>query len=154
MAAGSTIGLVAAFAAGVVSFLSPCVLPLVPGYVSFIAGNAQKEDFTASPSRRSVLWLGFCFVFGFSLVFVLLGAGASALGQWLLSYRYELNIVGGVFVIAFGLLSLGPCGSAGCCATCGSTSTSPAAGPSGRACWVLPSPLVGHPASARSWVLS
>jgi cytochrome c-type biogenesis protein len=107
VAAGSTLGFVAAFAAGAISFLSPCVLPLVPGYVSFIAGSAQKGDTAVSPSRRSVLWLGLCFVFGFSLVFILFGAGASAAGQWLLAYRYELNIVGGAFVIAFGLLSLG-----------------------------------------------
>lgn len=105
----SNIGLLTAFAAGAVSFLSPCVLPLVPGYVSYVAGRAVAEDRSggALALRLSAVGLSGCFVLGFSTVFVLLGASATALGQLLLTYRYELNIVGGVIVILFGLFLIG-----------------------------------------------
>lgn len=103
-----SIGIVAVFAAGVVSFLSPCVLPLVPGYVSYIAGHSIAERSAGAVSLRlQAVALSICFVLGFSTIFVLLGASATALGQILLSYRYELNLVGGTIVIAFGLLTLG-----------------------------------------------
>jgi len=102
-----TIGLLAAFAAGAVSFLSPCVLPLVPGYISYLAGQSARNPATSLPPRLAAFALGVCFVLGFSMVFILFGAGASALGKWLLSYRYELNILGGALVIAFGLLTVG-----------------------------------------------
>jgi cytochrome c-type biogenesis protein len=101
------IGLLAAFAAGTISFLSPCVLPLVPGYVSYIAGQGAEADVEGPRARLTALGLGLCFVLGFSMVFILFGAGATTLGQWLLSYRYQLNILGGALVIAFGLLMLG-----------------------------------------------
>jgi cytochrome c-type biogenesis protein len=107
----SEIGLLTAFLAGIISFLSPCVLPLVPGYVSFIAGRTQagrgNGGATAIVDRLPVLGLSLCFVLGFSTVFILLGASATALGQLLLSYRYELNIVGGAIVTLFGLLMTG-----------------------------------------------
>jgi len=105
----SSIGIFSAFVAGIISFLSPCVLPLVPGYVSFIAGRSTL----ASPSgevavaRSATLGLTLCFVLGFTTVFVILGASASALGQLLLGYRFELNIVGGGIVMLFGLFMLG-----------------------------------------------
>jgi cytochrome c-type biogenesis protein len=101
----ANIGLLTAFGAGLVSFLSPCVLPLVPGYVSYIAGRSVLEGEGLARARLPALGLSFCFVLGFSSVFVLLGASATALGQLLLAYRYELNIVGGVMVIGFGLLT-------------------------------------------------
>lgn len=105
----SLIGFLTAFAAGVVSFLSPCVLPLVPGYVSYVAGHAdaRKPAGGLVASRLPVLGLSVAFILGFSTVFVLLGASATALGQLLLSYRYELNIVGGGIVVLFGLFVLG-----------------------------------------------
>ncbi|GIK80981.1 MAG: cytochrome C biogenesis protein CcdA [Alphaproteobacteria bacterium] len=104
----SNISIAAAFAAGVISFLSPCVLPLVPGYVSYIAGHsiAGRSAGTLSLRLQTVALSG-CFVLGFSTIFVLLGASATALGQVLLSYRHELNLVGGAIVVAFGLLTLG-----------------------------------------------
>lgn len=109
MAEISAIAVVTAFGAGIISFLSPCVLPLVPGYVSYVAGDtlshARHADDRAQ--RLAVLGLSLCFVAGFSTVFVALGAGASALGQLLLRYRYEANIVGGIIVIVFGLFMLG-----------------------------------------------
>lgn len=109
MAEISHIGLLTAFVAGIISFLSPCVLPLVPGYVSYIAGRsmAERPEGPAIALRLPEVGLSVCFVLGFSTIFVLLGASATALGQILLSYRYELNLVGGVIVIAFGLFMLG-----------------------------------------------
>lgn len=104
----SSIGMAATFAAGVISFLSPCVLPLVPGYVSYIAGHSIAGRSAGTISQRfQAVGLSLCFVLGFSTIFVLLGASATALGQVLLSYRHELNLVGGSIVIAFGLLTLG-----------------------------------------------
>jgi cytochrome c-type biogenesis protein len=105
----STTGMMAAFAAGTISFLSPCVLPLVPGYVSYIAGHSviERSGGGAAILRIQAVALSLCFVLGFSTIFVLLGASATALGHLLLSYRHELNIVGSIVVIGFGLFTLG-----------------------------------------------
>lgn len=105
----SHIGLLTAFAAGTISFLSPCVLPLVPGYVSYVAGRAAaaKSGGGALALRLPAVGLSVCFVLGFSTVFVALGASATALGHLLLTYRYELNLVGGAIIILFGLLLIG-----------------------------------------------
>lgn len=105
----SSIGLATAFAAGLVSFLSPCVLPVVPGYVSYIAGQAGAGMAAVENGggRGKALLLSACFVLGFGAVFVALGASATALGSLLLRYRHEANIVGGGIVIVFGLLTLG-----------------------------------------------
>ncbi|MGQ0663966.1 MAG: cytochrome c biogenesis CcdA family protein [Pseudomonadota bacterium] len=105
----SGIGLATAFAAGLISFLSPCVLPLVPGYLSYVTGRSL-DDLRRPGEWRSHLaavWLSLFFVFGFSTVFVALGASATAVSQWLLKYRYEANLVGGGIVILFGLLLAG-----------------------------------------------
>lgn len=107
MADLSTVGVLTAFAAGTVSFLSPCVLPLVPAYVSYIAGGSISEGERQIGRRLAAAGLSLCFVLGFSTVFVLLGASATALGQVLAQYRYELNLLAGVVVIAFGLFMLG-----------------------------------------------
>ena len=108
MEAGA-IGLAAAFVAGMISFLSPCVLPLVPAYVSYVAGQSQiaLERRRDAHERLAALALSGLFVLGFGSVFVALGAGASALGGLLLRYRYEANLIGGAVVIAFGLLMIG-----------------------------------------------
>lgn len=106
----SNIGVLTAFVAGIISFLSPCVLPLVPGYISYIAGGRHQVASTIVDQRVPRLpafGLSFCFVLGFSTVFILLGASATLLGQLLLAYRYELNIFGGIIVIGFGLFMLG-----------------------------------------------
>jgi len=103
----SLIGFVTAFVAGVISFLSPCVLPLVPGYVSFVAGSSLEDLRDGEASRLQALSLAATFVLGFTVVFVALGASATALGQVLLSYRYELGMIAGVVVILFGLHMLG-----------------------------------------------
>lgn len=106
------IGITAAlssFAAGIISFLSPCVLPLVPGYVSYIAGEtlADPKADGIGCARRVAFLLSLCFVLGFSTVFVILGASATALGQLLLSYRYEANFIAGGAVVLFGLMMMG-----------------------------------------------
>ena len=103
----SLIGITTAFAAGVISFLSPCVLPLVPGYVSFVAGSSLEDLRDGQAPRLQSLALAVTFVLGFSIVFVALGAGATYLGSLLLTYKYELGIVAGVIVTLFGLHMLG-----------------------------------------------
>ncbi len=105
----SALGLAGATAAGFVSFLSPCVLPLVPAYVSYIAGQSlhgTQLQMSASTRAHAGVMSVF-FVLGFSAVFIALGASVTALGQLLLRYRHEANIVGGIIVIAFGLFVLG-----------------------------------------------
>lgn len=99
----------AAFFAGIVSFLSPCVLPLVPGYLSYIGGQSL-DDLQGKRSAReklSILILSVCFVLGFTTVFMAFGASATAIGQLLSTYRYEVNIVGGSIIIVFGLFLTG-----------------------------------------------
>jgi len=104
----SGVGVVAAFLAGAISFLSPCVLPLVPGYVSYVAGHsASAVDLLPQARRRQAIGMSLYFVLGFATVFMIMGASATALGQMLLRYRYELNIVGGGIVVLFGLFMLG-----------------------------------------------
>lgn len=106
LALASNIGFATAFAAGAVSFLSPCVLPLVPGYVSYMAGQSVAGA-TVSQARWRTLGLSLCFVLGFSTVFVVLGLGANALSMILNAYRWEVNLASGVLVIVFGLFTAG-----------------------------------------------
>jgi cytochrome c-type biogenesis protein len=103
------IGVVSAFLAGVVSFLSPCVLPLVPGYVSYVAGRSLEElkQEQAARHRLAVLGLSAAFVLGFSSVFIALGASASAIGKLFMAYRYEASYVAGAVIIVFGLHMMG-----------------------------------------------
>jgi cytochrome c-type biogenesis protein len=93
-----------AFVAGLLSFLSPCVLPLVPSYIGFLTGMTLPE---VTGRRRAALVHALLFVAGFSLVFILLGASATALGRALNYYQVWLQRVGGVLIILFGLLCLG-----------------------------------------------
>lgn len=105
----SGVGIFAAFLAGAISFLSPCVLPLVPGYVSFIAGqpDLRSRRSVGLRARLGAVSLSACFILGFSSVFITLGAGASALGSALLGWRAELNLLGGAIIVLFGLVMLG-----------------------------------------------
>ncbi|HEX5581604.1 MAG TPA: cytochrome c biogenesis protein CcdA [Gemmatimonadaceae bacterium] len=104
MDATSTFGVAIAFTAGLLSFLSPCVLPLVPSYVTFITGMSLED---VQRARRSALVHALLFILGFTLIFLALGAGATLLGRVLLAYRDWISRVGGVLVIVFGLYLLG-----------------------------------------------
>jgi cytochrome c-type biogenesis protein len=105
----ASLGVVVAFSAGLLSFLSPCVLPLFPSYLSFITGMSVADlstDLTAA-ARRRVLVHALTFVLGFSLVFVALGASFSAAGQMLFQYRDWIRRIGGVLIVIFGLYIAG-----------------------------------------------
>ena len=93
-----------AFSAGLLSFLSPCVLPLVPSYITFITGLGLED---VSRARRTTFVHALLFVLGFSFIFVALGAGATAFGQLMLAYRTWIARAGGVLMIAMGLWMLG-----------------------------------------------
>ena len=104
MAEPASIGLALAFTAGLLSFLSPCVLPLIPSYLTFVTG-VGFEDLTRA--RRSALVHALLFVTGFTLIFIALGASATVLGRLLLHYRIWITRLGGALVIVFGLYLLG-----------------------------------------------
>lgn len=95
-----------AFTAGLISFLSPCVLPLLPGYLSYLSG-VSVEDVPAERDGSTTLGVAALFVLGFSLVFVALGATASYIGAALLPYRDTLTRVAGAFIILMALVMLG-----------------------------------------------
>ena len=98
------IELLIAFGAGLISFLSPCVLPLIPGYVSFISGQSLQNILESK--RTNILPL-VLFCFGFSTVFIILGASASFLGQTLLQNSEVLRIIAGIIIIIFSLQLIG-----------------------------------------------
>jgi cytochrome c-type biogenesis protein len=104
------VSLVAAFFAGVVSFISPCVLPLVPSYVTFITGVSFDELTSASAAprvRRLTIIHSLAFILGFSIVFVALGATATVAGQFLREHQDSLRRIGGVLIILFGIFLTG-----------------------------------------------
>ncbi len=99
-----------AFLAGVISFLSPCVLPLVPSYLSFITGMSFEEMTEAADTRRVRLLTitnSLAFVLGFSVVFIAMGASTSYVGHIFRQYQDEIRVAGGVLVIIFGLFIAG-----------------------------------------------
>jgi len=102
--------LLAAFAAGFLSFVSPCVLPLIPGYISFVSGVSLEEmkgDAPPSTSRLQVFLTSLAFVIGFSIVFVLLGASATAIGKLMFAKLPLLSKIAGGILIVFGLHTMG-----------------------------------------------
>lgn len=101
-----SVGLFIAFSAGLLSFLSPCVLPLVPSYITFITG-LSLDDVQTTSARRTALVHGLLFVFGFSLIFIALGAIASGFGQVMAANRAWISRVGGAAIIVFGLYLMG-----------------------------------------------
>jgi cytochrome c-type biogenesis protein len=96
------VGILLCFTAGILSFLSPCVLPLVPSYLSFVTGMSL-EDLREGADRSRTLRYAFLFVAGFSLVFLLLGASASFLGQFFRLYEIWIARIGGIVILALGL---------------------------------------------------
>jgi cytochrome c-type biogenesis protein len=106
----NNVSLIAAFAAGFLSFISPCVLPLIPGYVSFVSGVSLEDmrgDAAVSSARRHVLITSLFFVLGFSLVFIALGATASVVGRFLFEKQPILAKIAGVLLVIFGLHTMG-----------------------------------------------
>jgi cytochrome c-type biogenesis protein len=105
---GDNVTLVAAFVAGFLSFISPCVLPLIPGYISFVSG-ASLDDMRAGglTARRHVLIRSLAFVVGFSVVFIALGASASAIGSFISGKLNILTKIAGALIIVFGLHMMG-----------------------------------------------
>lgn len=105
-----SVSIPAALIAGLVSFLSPCVLPLVPPYLVYLTGAAIEQvahQETASVSRRRVMLSAVLFVLGFSTVFVLLGASASLIGSLIRAWSAQLSILAGIVIIIMGLHFLG-----------------------------------------------
>jgi cytochrome c-type biogenesis protein len=100
----SGVGIPVAIAAGLVSFLSPCVLPLVPGYLSTVVGVAPSDIKTAG--RLRVLGPSLMFIASFSTIFILLGLGATAIGSTLNTHRHALQQAGGVLIVAMGVVFL------------------------------------------------
>ena len=107
MTDAASVGVVTAFVAGIVSFLSPCVLPLVPGYLSYVAAQTAWRQHPSLARRLRILGISAFFVAGFGTVFIAFGASASVIGQAFARYRNELNVAGGVLITLFGLLMLG-----------------------------------------------
>jgi cytochrome c-type biogenesis protein len=106
---GETLGVLVAFSAGLFSFLSPCVLPLFPSYLSFVTGmSVDRLAREVSGFERSLVMLhSLAFIAGFTVVFVSLGATFSAAGQFLLDYRDWIRIGGGMLIAVFGLVIAG-----------------------------------------------
>jgi cytochrome c-type biogenesis protein len=104
MTDSTSLGFLVAFSAGILSFLSPCVLPLVPSYIGFLTGLSLEE---MGDRRRVALMHALLFVLGFSLIFLLLGASATVLGRTLNYHRVWLERIGGLLIVFFGLVCLG-----------------------------------------------
>ena len=102
--------LISAFVAGLITFLAPCTLPLVPAYLGFISGDSTddlKDPAKAKAARRKIFLNGVFFIIGFSAVFIVFGTLAGIVGQSLTPFRIWLTRIGGVLVILFGLFMLG-----------------------------------------------
>jgi cytochrome c-type biogenesis protein len=108
------VSLFAAFIAGLLSFVSPCVLPLIPGYLSFVSGVTLDEmrgtgaaPVASAATRRRAVLMAFAFVLGFSLVFIALGASATAIGAYVMERLSILGRIAGVIIVLFGLHMMG-----------------------------------------------
>jgi cytochrome c-type biogenesis protein len=104
------ISLIAAFSAGLLSFVSPCVLPLVPSYISYITGLSVEQLTDASERvkfKKAIVLNSLIFIAGFSSVFIAFGASASLLGQVLITYQDHIRRFGGALIVVFGLYLLG-----------------------------------------------
>lgn len=106
----SLVFIISAFIAGLLMFLAPCTLPLVPAYLAFISGVSEADTVAGGKSRtahKRLVINAVAFVVGFSLVFILFGVAAGAVGAQIGQYRTLLSQIGGVFVVIFGLMLLG-----------------------------------------------
>lgn len=100
------IGLTTAFIGGILSFFSPCILPLLPVYISLFTGLSSTEISKGS-SRLRILFHTLMFVFGFSTVYLAMGAGSSIIGSIFLDYQDIWRVIGGIILILFGILLIG-----------------------------------------------
>lgn len=104
------VSIIMAFFAGLLSFVSPCVLPVVPFYITFITGLTY-EELTSADNRKEIRWLtaknSLLFIAGFSFIFTMLGAGATSIGKFFLSNQDIIRKVGGAIIILFGLYFMG-----------------------------------------------
>lgn len=105
------ISFLSAFGAGILTFLSPCILPLVPAYLCFISGSSLEQLTNKEASqdfkRSRVLWAGFAFVLGLSSIFIAMGAAATSLGQLIAQNKQTLSMIGGGIIMVFGLHYMG-----------------------------------------------
>lgn len=98
------------FVAGILTFLAPCTLPLVPGYLGFISGTSLrdlKDPQKSKKAREKIFLNGLFFIVGFSAIFIILGTAAGFVGKSLFQYRFWISRVGGVFIIVFGFFMMG-----------------------------------------------
>ena len=102
----NNISLILAFSAGLLSFLSPCVLPLIPAYISYLTGTALNE-LDSKSIRLNVLYKSFGFVIGFSIIFVLMGASITSLSKLLIGNQIIFRQIGGSLMIVFGVHTMG-----------------------------------------------
>ncbi len=154
------IGYVSAVGAGAISFLSPCVLPLVPTYLCYMAG-VSVDDFRGDAgvvakagARGALIAASLAFVLGFSTVFVALGAGASTIGRLLRVWQEPLAMAAGVLIIAMGSTSSVFSKSRSCRGKRVSKARASRQAPLPPMSWGWRSPSAGRPASARCWGLS
>lgn len=101
------ITLLMAFAGGLLSFLSPCILPIAPGFLGIISGTSLTNLKSGSVSKRRILLTTIAFILGFSMVFIMLGLASSYLGQFLIKYRKLIAQIAGFIVIIMGLHQAG-----------------------------------------------
>jgi cytochrome c-type biogenesis protein len=100
------ISLFLAFAAGLLSFLSPCVLPLVPAYISYITGTSLGEVHSPK-SKMNILYKSLSFCIGFSIVFILMGASITSMGKLFITNQYVFKKIAGTFIVIFGIHTTG-----------------------------------------------
>lgn len=97
--------IIPSFFAGLLTFLAPCTLPLVPGYLAFISGAGSEEE--QEKNRSKIFWNGVAFIIGFSLVFIILGTVAGLIGSSFASYQIWISRIAGTLIIVFGLFMVG-----------------------------------------------
>src|SRR5690606_20982144 len=104
---GNRFFFITVFLQGIASFLSPCVLPLIPAYLTYMTGQSIEIMMEDSKAHRALIFNSIAFIAGFSLVFVLLGAVATSLGQFLQAYRDIIRKISAILIIFFGLFHTG-----------------------------------------------
>lgn len=100
------ISIVLAFSAGLLSFFSPCVLPMIPAYISYLTGTSIKE-LKENSQKRLIIYKAIGFILGFSLIFIIMGASVTTIGKLFLEHKELLRKVGGILVIVFGIHTMG-----------------------------------------------